>query len=422
MSQINAPRGTRDILPTDFGLWHAAQTEGQQVAEQMGFRQIRTPLYEEIALFERSIGEGTDVMDKELFLVRGKHGEDEHLALRPEGTAGIVRAYIEHGMHTWPQPVRLYSLVNCFRYERPQRGRYREHWQLDMEYLGDKGPFADAWIILTTWLFLKRCGLENLSLKLNSLGTAEERGRYIENLKSELEPLRERLSEDSQRRLSSNPLRILDSKDEGDRALLSHLPVLADFFSEESQAHFAAVRQYLDEWQIPYVLDAHLVRGLDYYAHTTFEVISTQRSGAQNSLGGGGRYDGLLTQLGGPDNGGVGVGIGLDRVVEEMAEQGKTGTAPLVPVVFLAAADEQGRGMVRRLLVELAMAGLPVDAALGKDSLSAQLKVAGRSGARYAAIVGQGEAERGEVQLKNLETGEQNTVPAVSLLEQLRHS
>ena len=423
MSTFQAPRGTRDILPTTQGVWNHITTVANQVAVQMGFLPIRTPIYEDLALFQRSIGEGTDVIDKELFLVRGKHTEVETYALRPEGTAGIVRAYIEHGMHTWSQPVKLYSVLNCFRYERPQKGRYREHWQFDLEFFGEHGAFSDAWIIYTTWLFLQRLGLKGITLKLNSLGTLSERTAFINALRDYLTPLQDKLSEDSKRRLTTNPLRILDSKDSADRTLLEHAPLLADFFSTESSARFESVKEYLEAWQIPYFLDAHLVRGLDYYSHTTFEWVCMGPEGESPALGGGGRYDGLLPQLGGQDSGAVGAGIGLDRIVEELEAQNLTEALALrVPRIYIAAADPIGRIAARQLIATLAAEGIALEADLEKESLGSQIKRAGKIGARFVVIQGQLEVELGTVQVKDLKDGSQQSLKIEELVRFLRNA
>ncbi|MCC2631465.1 MAG: histidine--tRNA ligase [Patescibacteria group bacterium] len=300
MPSFQSPRGTRDILPAEQAVWRHVRTVAEEIAFQMGYKPITTPTYEEIGLFQRAIGEGTDIQDKELFLVRGIQGEagQEPYALRPEATAGIVRSYIEHGMHTWPGPVKLFTFSNNFRYDRPQKGRYREHVQFDIEYFGETGPFADAWIIFTTWRFLTKLGLTGLELRLNSLGSADERVAFVSALQDYYGPLQDQLSEDSKRRLSTNPLRILDSKDPKDHALRENAPRLSDMFGEESSSHFAEVQTLLEEWGIPkdsVILDPFLVRGLDYYSHTAFEWTVASEKGQQASLGGGGRYDSALT-------------------------------------------------------------------------------------------------------------------------------
>ena len=422
MSTLNSPRGTRDILPAQYATWQKVEQIARETMNLCGFQPIRTPIYEDIGLFERSIGAGTDVIDKELFLVKGKHSdEDSQYALRPEGTAGIVRAYIQHGMQTLPQPVKVYGIVNNFRYERPQKGRYREHWQLTIEYLGEKGPFADAWVIFTSWMVFQKLGMQEIHLKINTLGTLEERTKYLQALQDYLRPLHDQLSTDSQKRLEVNPLRILDSKDEQDQSLLKNAPTLDSFLGEVSQSHFAEVKKYLDSWGIAYVRDTHLVRGLDYYSHTTFEWVSTHLQGSQNSIGGGGRYDGLLTQLGGPNNGAVGVGIGLDRVVEELETLELTGT-PNKPQIVIIAADPTGKITAARLLQELVQASLSCEANLDKDSLGSQLKYAGKSGAQWAVIIGQTESENAMVIVKNLNTGQQEEIEQSGLVAYLKNA
>lgn len=421
MPNIQSPRGTRDILPVDQPLWQHIQEVGKKVAEQMGFQPISTPTYEDLNLFKRSIGEGTDVMDKELFLVRGVKSETEEYALRPEGTAGIVRAFIEHGMHTWPQPVKFYSIVNNFRYDRPQKGRYREHTQFDIEIFGDMSAYADAWVIYFTYRFLKELGLKGLQLKLNSLGTKEERATYIEAFRAHLSPNTHLLSADSTTRLHTNPLRILDSKDEGDKRLLVDAPQLSQFLGEKSKQHFDKVQNLLTTWEVPFVLAPDIVRGLDYYCHTTFEWVVDGAEGQQNSLGGGGRYNDLVPQLGGPDCGAVGAGIGLDRVMETLRDQNiETGTEQVTPELFVVAADEQGKTRAITLIAELLNAGWAVDAALNKEGMGGQMKSAAKSGALAALILGEQEVSANTVMVKILESGEQHTVPQAELPNFLR--
>jgi len=417
---IQSPRGTRDILPAQQPSWRFVLETVRGVAEQLSFKAITVPTYEELSLFTRSIGSGTDIMDKELFLVRGIRSQDESYALRPEGTAGIVRAFIEHGMHTWPQPVRVYSIVNNFRYDRPQKGRYREHVQISLEHFGDFGPFADAWVIFTTWTMLSRLGLKGIVLQLNTLGTSEERAAYAETLHAYLEPHTQELSEDSQTRLESNPLRILDSKDANDQRLVSEVPALRETLGETSRAHFEAVKGYLEAWGIPYELNTNLVRGLDYYCHTAFEWTVPGHDGQQASLGGGGRYDGLVPQLGGPNVGAVGAGLGLDRVIEECERQGLLGDLKLAtPDVYIIAADDTGRTVAVRLIGELTTAGISLDAGLGRESFGSQMKAASRSGARFAVIIGAKEAEKEEVTLKDLGSGEQQRIRIENLTSNL---
>lgn len=411
---IQSPRGTRDILPDQQTVWQKVADTARDTVEKLGFKPISLPTYEELGLFQRSIGKGTDVMDKELFLVRGVRAEADsaQYALRPEGTAGMVRAYIQHGMQTWPQPVKLYSLVNLFRYDRPQKGRYREHVQLDLECFGDLGPYADAWVIFTTWNFFNRLGIGNLELRLNTLGTKEERDSYVQTLRAYFQPLYERLSQDSQQRLSTNPLRILDSKDEADQKLCRQAPGLIDFLSTESLNHFQTVQEYLRIWKIPFTVDSFLVRGLDYYCHTAFEWVIRNQEGQQDSLGGGGRYDGLLVQLDGPNVGGVGAGIGLDRVAEEMDKQKLTGKLPkLKTEVFLVCADPSAKQTVLELADRIFNLGISIDMNLSKEGISSQLKAASRAEAEFALIVGEQEINKQAAVLKNLRDSQQQELP-----------
>jgi len=409
MSTVQSPRGTRDILPEQQPLWQHVYTTGQKVAEQMGFSRITTPNYEYRTLFERAIGDGTDVMDKELFLLRSRGTEpgQEEYALRPEGTAGIVRAFIEHGMHLRPQPIKLYTFVNNFRYDRPQKGRYREHVQFDLEIFGDKSVFTDAWVILAACQFLKELGLQNLDLHINSLGTLEERKAYEKALITALHEKSGQLSADSQARLEKNPLRILDSKDANDQALLNDLPKLSDFFGEESSKRFEDLQSYLRSWAIPFVINPRLVRGLDYYSHTVFELVSSEGSGQQGSLAGGGRYDGLVPQLGGQDVGAMGMGAGLDRIIEEMERQGITIEDKKPALVAVIAADNQSKQLAALFLTTLLNRGLAVTAAFDKEGLSAQLKAANKANAVTAYILGEEEFKNNSVLVKNLVDGSQ---------------
>lgn len=406
---FQAPRGTRDILPADQLKWSWVLSEADNLAKQFNYQRVTIPTFEELGLFTRSIGDGTDIMDKELFLVKGirSQSDSEAYALRPEGTAGIVRAFIQNGLHTYPQPVKLFSIVNNFRYDRPQKGRYREHVQFDLEYFGDFGPFADAQVILVTWSLLQRLGLRNLTLMLNSLGTQEERQNYIQELKNYLAPHLTELSQASQNRYNTNPLRILDSKEAVDQNILRNAPIILDFLTEASRTHFEQVKSYLETWQVPFEITPFLVRGLDYYSHTAFEWTIKDQNGQQNSLGGGGRYDGLLPKLGGVNIGAVGAGLGLDRIIETMVDQ-ELSFGPLKNIdLYLVSADLEARAKILQLYQELIAKGLWVELNLSKEGFNSQLKAAGKSGANYALIIGQNELNSGHFILKDLQNGTQ---------------
>ena len=420
MSNLQAPRGQRDILPEEQPLWQSIRSTAEYISEQMGFSPITIPTYEYLSLFQRSIGAGTDVMDKELFLTRGPHTEPgkEEYALRPEATAGIARAYIEHGMSSLAQPVKLYTLATCFRYDRPQKGRYREHNQLSTEYLGDDSAFSDAWLIYANYRFLTELGLKDILLKINTLGTNTERASYIDAFVAALTPHKESLSKDSQYRLEQNPLRILDSKDAGDQELLKTAPKLSEHLGQESKERHSTVLSYLKSWGIPFEEDPSIVRGLDYYCHTTFEWFVKDSEGQQSALGGGGRYDGLIPQLGGPTTPAVGSGLGLDRIMEAIqAIEGNT--APQGVDLFVIAADAAGKQRAFSLITELFEAGFSVDAALDKEGVSSQLKVASKHNAEAVLILGEQEISQGIIQLKVLETGEQQSLTLATLTHEL---
>lgn len=412
MTTIQAPRGTRDILPQDQVLWEHLVDFCKLRANQFGYLPITIPTFEETGLFERSIGESTDILEKELFIVSNRNSaESDRYALRPEATAGIVRAFVEHGLHTLPQPVKLYNILNNFRYERPQKGRYRELWQFDLEIIGEKSPLADCWCILTGYQLFQSLGLTEVELQLNSLGLLEERTEFLSALRDYLEPRKDQLSEDSKRRLDSNPLRILDSKDPQDQALLKDAPKLLDFFGPVSQSHFEQVKKTLDLWKIPYHLNPHLVRGLDYYCHTTFEWYLPGEGGSQSALGGGGRYDGLLPQLNGPDLGAVGQALGLDRIFNALDAKGYKLAHTNNPELFLIPADEAGLQHILQILPELTWLTNPrVDWSFEKVGVGNLLKKALKLEAEAVLIIGSAEIEKGKYQLKWLQTGEQEEV------------
>ena len=406
-----APRGSRDLLPNEIGRWQWTEARAREVLERYCYREIRTPVFEDFELFARSSGESSEVVQKEMY--RFKDQGDRDLALRPEGTAGVCRAYLEHGLASQGRIHRLWYAGPMFRYGRPQKGRYRQFWQIGAELIGTPAPGADIEMIALFVDLFEAWGFQNLEVAINSVGTPESRRAYGERLRGWLEPARTQLSEDSQRRLETNPLRVLDSKDPRDRAILggrgavtTPMPHLIDVLDAESRIHFDAVLEGLTALGITHQIDHGLVRGLDYYTHTAFEVHDPSL-GAQSALGGGGRYDGLIEELGGPSTPGVGFSIGLDRTLLVMEQRGD----PLPPVqgtVFVAAMDatrEALPSIVRALRTVYA-----VDCDLEARGVNAQLKAAGKSGARLLMLLGEEEWKRGEVVLKDLNTGKQQNV------------
>jgi histidyl-tRNA synthetase len=407
---IRAPRGTQDRLPEDAAAWGRAEAVAADLASRYGFERIDTPLFESTELFVRGLGEGSDAVAKEMFRVGGAAGGDEEepaWALRPEPTAGIVRAYLEHGMHVRPGPLRVWMLGPMFRYDRPQAGRYRQFTQWDVEVIGDPGPAVDAELIELAARYCTQVGLDDVAIHLNSIGDAVCRPGYRTALVEYFSPHRDALGDDGRRRLDTNPLRVLDDRTL-DRGLAAGAPRSIDHLCDACATHFAGVTGLLDRLGIVYQLDHRLVRGLDYYTRTTFELFPSGRSGSQDALAGGGRYDGLVEVLDGPATPGIGFGLGLDRVVLAMAQRGVPGepTPALVAVVGTQPDDVAERLLVAGALRE---AGLRVRPDGSDRKLGRQLEAAAKVGARWAVIVGD-ELTRGAVVLRDLADGSQREI------------
>ncbi len=403
-----APRGTRDLLPEDTARWQWAEARARTVLARYGYGEVRTPVFEDFELFARTSGESSDVVQKEMYRFRDLG--DRELALRPEFTAGVMRAYLEHGLGGRTRIHRLWSTGPVFRYGRPQKGRYRQFFQINAELVGSPAPGADVEAIALFVDLYAAWGFENLTVLVNSVGQPASRRTYGERMRAALAPHADRLSEDSRKRLEQNPLRVLDTKDEGDLAVLAQigdrLPRMLDVVDEADHAHWLEVLAGLDALGIRYEVDHGLVRGLDYYTRTAFEV-HDRSLGAQSALGGGGRYDGLIEQLGGPPTPGVGFAIGLDRAMLVLEERGAPVPAEaLLYVVSMektrAAAAAFARDLRRDFAVEM-----DVEA----RGFGAQMKAAGKSGARLALILGEDEWARDEVTLRDLARGEQMTIP-----------
>ena len=420
MPSLRAPRGTRDLLPDEHAAFARLERIARELAARYGYHEMETPLFEQAAVFERGIGAVTDVVEKELFRVAPSRGEErEAWALRPEATAGICRAYVEHGLQTWPQPVRLTLLGPMFRYDRPQAGRYRQFWQWDVEAIGDPGPAVDAELIELGARFYRDAGLADVELLLNSIGDPACRPAYLVDLVAHYRANDARLPELERRRLETNPLRLLDSKDPAMTEVNAGAPRITDHLCPACAEHFSAVRAHLDAMGVAYRLEPGLVRGLDYYTRTAFEFYRRGAEGQQQALGGGGRYDGLMELLGGKPTPGIGFALGLDRVVLALASAGASGPAdpPLVAVVVGAdPRDTLGR---LRIATQLREAGLPVRADLAVRKLGRQLEAAVREGAQFAVILGD-ELAAGEVQLRDLDGGSQKPVPLADLPALLR--
>ena len=394
-------RGMNDVLPADIALWHRLEDAARATFTAYGYQELRAPIVERTELFKRSIGEFTDIVEKEMYTFTDRSGDS--LTLRPEGTAGIVRAMITNGLlHN--QKSRVWLRGPMFRHERPQKGRFRQFHQIDVEAFGYAGPDIDAELIMMSARLWKELGISRLTLNLNSLGTPESRRAYRDKLVAYFSAYRDRLDEDSLRRLEGNPMRILDSKNPAMQDIVAGAPLLTEHLDPESAAHFAGLRRHLDAVGIEYVVNPRLVRGLDYYSRTVFEWITTEL-GSQDAVCSGGRYDGLVTHLGGDATPAIGWALGEERIVALMQAQGiaATGSTPDVYVVVVGErAEAQGLSLAERLRDEVP--GICIETNAGGGSFKSQLKRADKSGARWALVVGEGEAERGVAGLKSLRT------------------
>ncbi|MFZ9668390.1 MAG: histidine--tRNA ligase [Solirubrobacterales bacterium] len=394
--EFQAPRGTADLLPVSEEAHRFVVETFRKITGRAGFRSIETPAFEDTALFQRGVGDSTDIVRKEMFTFEDKGGRS--LTLRPEGTAPICRAYIEHGMSRLPQPVKLAYEGSFFRHERPQAGRFRQFHQVGVEVIGADSPLADAEVICLLDAFLGELEVPDLELHLGSLGSPEARKEYLSELTAYLESRESELSEDVRDRVGSNPLRAFDSDDEGTARVMEEAPLLLDRLDGEDREHFERVRELLDEAGVGYTVDPTLVRGLDYYGRTVFS-FTCDRLGAQSEVGGGGRYDGLITRLGGPDSPAIGWAAGVERILLALDREGESPELDL----FLAWTEESVASRIPALARELRDGGISVGFDLAERNLKGQLKQADRAGARWTAIL----AADGSAELKEMETGDQ---------------
>ncbi len=413
MSAPRAPKGTYDLLPDEAARRDAMVSAAARLFAAYGYRRIVTPEFEETGLFERGVGEATDIVRKEMYTFVDK-GE-RSLTLRPEGTAPICRAYVEHGLHKWPQPVKVWYYCPMFRYERPQAGRYREHYQFGVEAIGSADPAVDAEVIALLAALFAELGVEGARLNMNSMGDSACRPAYVDKLRGYLRGREGELCGDCLERLDLNPLRTFDCKVESCRAVLDEAPRIIDHLCADCREHFDAVLELVKRAGLEPHLDFRLVRGLDYYTRTTFE-FNSDRLGAQSGVGGGGRYDGLIEQIGGAPTPGVGWGSGLERIALAMRDQP---LPPSAPDVYVVSFSDEARAAAFGVAQELRGAGLAAELDLAGRSPKGQLKQAGRSGAKLAVLLGLDELGADRVRLRTMDGGGEEDLAAAGLAAQL---
>lgn len=443
---LQTPKGTHDILPQEFPYWERIISIGESLAKFYGFQRIETPHFEKAELFARTLGETSDIVEKQMYSFRTRGGDA--LTLRPEGTASIARAYIQHGMSSWPQPVKLYSYGSMFRHENPQRGRYREFGQFGLEILGEEDVVADALVIRILYALLDELGFQNIAVQVNSIGDEESRVSYRRELLNFYRKRINSLCKDCKRRFKENPLRLLDCKELGCVEVREEAPQMLKCLSEASKRRFKTLLEFLEEGNIPYFLNPYLVRGLDYYSETVFEIFVNCEDGSSVvedwgseegkeekvkapdaavnrpqpiAMGGGGRYDGLVKQLGGKPTPGIGGALGIDRIVMEMKVMGLAPAQSQQARVFLVQLGPAARKKTFALLEQFRKAGVAVAESVGRDSIKSQLKIASKIDADYALILGQKEALDETVIVREMRNGTQETVFMKDVVEFIKN-
>ena len=409
---IQAIKGVKDVLPGDIHAWQHLEATARALFEDYGFTEIRVPVFEYTELFARSIGASTDIVEKEMYTFEDRDGRK--ITLRPEGTAGVVRSFIEHKMYAASQLTRLYYMGPMFRHERPQKGRYRQFYQIGVEALGIDHPHVDIEVLAMLHSLFKRLGIAGLTLQINSLGDSACREAYRHALKDYLAGKLSTLCADCQRRYETNPLRVLDCKVDADKFIDS--PVMLDYLCDPCKQHFETVEQGLQKLGIPFEVNKRLVRGLDYYTRTTFELVMGHM-GAQNTVAAGGRYDGLVKEIGGPETPGIGFALGVERAISLMDT---SALVPSRPTLFIAAIGSEAVTFVLPLVHDLKSSGIPVDTDYTGASLKSQMKKADKSGAPYTLIIGDQEMQNGQAILRNMQTKEQADIALAAIGEELK--
>lgn len=412
-----APKGTKDIFGPEMARWHAVEQKIRDLCRVSGIQEIRTPVFEHTELFLRSVGEGTDIVQKEMYTFLDKG--DRSITLRPECTAGVARAYIEHGLHNEAQPIKLYYVAPMFRYEKMQAGRQRQFHQFGIEMYGGYGPALDAEVISVAAGLLQELGVKNISLHINSLGGPECRGKYNAALQAYIQENESRLCPLCRERAVKNPLRVLDCKETGCRQVMQDAPSVLDSLGPECKAHFEELQERLTAMGIAYTVDPGIVRGLDYYTRTVFEFV-TESIGAQSTVCGGGRYDGLIAECGGSQTGAVGFGLGMERLLLTLASQGDDTPPAPMRHIYIGSAGRAGSIKAQGITFALRKQGILADCDTIGRSVKAQMKYANKIGARFTMVLGDTEIAEGRATLKNMETGETRAVALDTLADTLK--
>lgn len=414
MKKIQKVRGTEDLLPKDIDKWYYIEDTFKEICKNFGFSEIRTPMFELNELFKRGVGETTDIVQKEMFnLEQRKISEDkkdEYLTLKPEGTAPVVRSFIENSLYSGSQPTKLFYDTPCFRYEKPQKGRLRQFHQLGIEVLSSESAYTDAEVIGLGYSFFKKLGIDDkVQLKINSVGTIDSRKEYAIKLRDFYRPEFDKLCDNCKDRFDKNPMRILDCKERTCKDLSKNVPLITESLDQESQEHFENLQKYLNIMEIPYITDPFIVRGLDYYVKTAFEFV-TDYIGSQSTVCGGGRYDGLVEQLGGPSTPGIGFALGKERLLLLMETVGATFPEPDTLDLYFLALGEAPKEIGAKIVKDLREEGFACEIDSLDRSMKAQLKFANKLGSKYVAILGENELENNTITLKNMSDSTQNTI------------
>ncbi len=402
-----APKGTMDILPDISYKWQYIEEEIRKICKEFGVKEVRTPVFEHTELFQRGVGDTTDVVEKEMYTFNDKG--DRSITLRPEGTASAVRSFIEHGLFNNPQPTKLFYQISCYRYEKPQAGRYREFHQFGVEYFGTQSPTVDAEMIALPWTLYKRLGLTNLTVNINSIGCPKCRKAYNTKLKDYLKPHYEELCETCKNRFDRNPMRIMDCKSSVCKGIVEGAPLLIDCICDECANHFESVKKYLEAMDIPYQIDPYIVRGLDYYTKTVFE-ITAQNENSNGTICGGGRYDGLVEELGGNPTPACGFALGMERLILTMQEQGIEIEDTDIPDIYVGNIGEENTFFVQKLVADLRDLGIRADRDHLSRSVKAQMKYANKLNAKFTVIIGDDEIAAKKVNVKNMADGVQTEI------------